>query len=99
VDNAVRYNAPGGDVWISTATVDSRAVLTVGNTGPVVAADAVGHLFEPFRRLRERTGDDGFGLGLAIVASIAAAHGGDAMAVPRPGGGLSVTVSLPTRTA
>jgi signal transduction histidine kinase len=98
VDNAVRYNVPGGAVWISTGTVDSRVVLTVDNTGPVVAAEAVETLFEPFRRLRERTGDGGFGLGLAIVASIAGAHGGAAVAGARPGGGLSVTVSLPTRT-
>jgi signal transduction histidine kinase len=99
VDNAVRYNVPGGAVWIRTATVDGRVVLTVDNTGPVVAPEAVGKLFEPFRRLRERTGDDGFGLGLAIVASIAVAHGGDAVAGARPGGGLSVTVSLPSRTS
>jgi signal transduction histidine kinase len=95
VDNAVRHNVPDGAVWVSTATVDARAVLTVGNTGPVVAPEAVGGLFEPFRRLHERTGDDGFGLGLAIVASIAAAHGGHASAGARPGGGLTVTVSLP----
>jgi signal transduction histidine kinase len=99
VDNAVRYNVPGGGVWVNTATVDGRVQLIVDNTGPVVAPAAVGKLFEPFRRLRDRTGDGGFGLGLAIVASIAVAHGGDAVALARPGGGLSVTVSLPTRTA
>jgi signal transduction histidine kinase len=97
VDNAVRYNVPGGDVWVNTATVDGRVHLIVDNTGPLVAPAAVGKLFEPFRRLRDRTGDGGFGLGLAIVASIAVAHGGDAVAGARPGGGLSVTVSLPTR--
>ena len=97
-DNALRYNVPDGDVWISTATVDGRAVLTVGNTGPVVAPEAVAELFEPFRRLRERTDDGGFGLGLAIVASIAAAHGGEAVAEPMPDGGLSVTVRLPAGT-
>ena len=96
-DNAVRYNVPGGDVWLSTGTVGGRAVLTVGNTGPVIAAESVEGLFEPFRRLRDRTGDGGFGLGLAIVASIAAAHGGEAEAGPLPGGGLSVTVSLPAQ--
>jgi signal transduction histidine kinase len=99
VDNAVRYNVPGGAVWISTATVDARVVLTVDNTGPVVAPEAVEELFQPFRRLRDRTGDGGFGLGLAIVASIAGAHGGDAVAGARPEGGLSVTVSLPARPA
>ncbi|MEU8610959.1 HAMP domain-containing sensor histidine kinase [Actinoplanes sp. NPDC048791] len=98
VDNAVRYNVPGGAVWVSTASAGGRVVLTVDNTGPVIAPEAVETLFEPFRRLRERTGDGGFGLGLAIVASIAGAHGGEAVAGARPGGGLSVTVSLPTRT-
>ena len=96
VDNAVRYNVPGGAVWISTSTVDGRVLLTVDNTGPRVGPEAVGKLFEPFRRLRERTGDGGFGLGLAIVASIAAAHGGKAVAGARPEGGLTVTISLPT---
>lgn len=95
VDNAVRYNVPGGAVWVSTTAVAGRAVLTVGNTGPVVEPGVVGTLFEPFRRLHERTTDGGFGLGLAIVASIAAAHGGEATVGPRPGGGLTVTVSLP----
>jgi signal transduction histidine kinase len=97
VDNAVRYNVPGGAVWVSTATSAVQAVLTVENTGPVVAGPAVSRLFEPFQRLHERTGDTGFGLGLAIVASIAAAHGGHAIAGARPGGGLVVTVSLPIR--
>jgi len=95
VDNAVRYNRPDGDVWVTTATVADRAVLTVANTGPIVAPDAVDGLFEPFRRLRDRTGDGGFGLGLAIVASIATAHGGHAEAAARPDGGLAVTVILP----
>ncbi|MFI5892943.1 sensor histidine kinase [Actinoplanes sp. NPDC051513] len=98
VDNALRYNVPGGAIWVSTETVESRAVLTVSNTGPVVATNVVGKLFEPFRRLHDRTGDGGFGLGLAIVASIATAHGGQAKAGARPGGGLTVTVSLPARS-
>ncbi|GIF47305.1 signal transduction histidine kinase [Asanoa ferruginea] len=96
-DNAMRYNVPGGEVWLTTATVDGRAVLTVANTGPTIPPDAVGGLFQPFRRLRDRTGDGGFGLGLAIVASIATAHGGSAVADAPPDGGLSVTVSLPAR--
>ncbi|GIF20542.1 sensor protein CutS [Paractinoplanes tereljensis] len=99
VDNAVRYNVADGDVWVSTSAANAHVVLTVENTGPVVTAEAARTLFEPFRRLHERTGDDGFGLGLAIVASIAAAHGGIAAAGVRPGGGLTVTVTLPARVA
>jgi signal transduction histidine kinase len=97
IDNALRYNVANGAVWVSTATVDGHALLTVENTGPDVAPEALPALFQPFRRLRERTGNGGFGLGLAIVASIAAAHGGQAAADSRAEGGLTVTVSLPSR--
>ncbi|GAA0384518.1 two-component sensor histidine kinase [Acrocarpospora corrugata] len=97
VDNAVRYNVPGGEVWVSTERHEGRATLTVANTGPVIDAAVVPGLFEPFRRLRDRTSADGHGLGLAIVAQITAAHDGTLSAVPRPGGGLTVTVALPGR--
>lgn len=94
VDNAIRYNVPNGDVWLSTSTVDGQVRIMVANTGPVVPADAVGTLFEPFQRLDDRTGTDGFGLGLPIVASIAAVHGGAVSAEPRPTGGLTITVVI-----
>jgi signal transduction histidine kinase len=97
VDNAMRYNVPDGTVWVRTGTDGLRSVLTVDNTGPMLTAASVDRLFEPFRRLRDRTGDGGFGLGLAIVRSIATAHGGQAVAAARPEGGLSVTVVLPAR--
>ena len=95
VDNAVRYNAPSGDLWLTTATVDGQATLVVANTGPVIARPALPGLFEPFQRLQGRTSSDGFGLGLAIVASITDAHHGTVTAQPRPGGGLTVTVTMP----
>jgi signal transduction histidine kinase len=98
VDNALRYNAPSGDLWLSTSTVDGQATLVVANTGPVIARDALRVLFEPFQRLQGRTSSDGFGLGLAIVASITAAHHGTVAAQPRPGGGLTVTVTMPRLT-
>jgi signal transduction histidine kinase len=95
VDNALRYNRPGGDVWIGTRTVAGSSELAVANTGPVVDAADAGRIFQPFERLSDRTSRDGFGLGLAIVASIAAIHGGTAAARPRDDGGLSVTVTIP----
>ncbi|GAA4468507.1 sensor histidine kinase [Phytohabitans houttuyneae] len=94
VDNAVRYNVPDGDVWLSTSTVDGQVRIMVANTGPVVPPDAIGTLFEPFQRLHDRTGTDGFGLGLPIVASIAAVHGGAVLAEPRTTGGLTITVVI-----
>ncbi|MDQ0942047.1 cell wall metabolism sensor histidine kinase WalK [Streptomyces sp. V1I1] len=92
VANAVAYNVPDGTVDVACAD----GVLTVRNTGPVVAAEDVPALFEPFRRGegRDRMGP-GAGLGLSIVRSIADAHGGTVTAEPGPEGGLAVTVTLP----
>jgi signal transduction histidine kinase len=96
VDNADRYNTAAGDIWISTRTVAGNSQLIVANTGTLITpADAV-RIFQPFQRLNDRTARDGFGLGLTIVASIAAVHGGTARAHPRDGGGISVTVTFPS---
>ncbi|GAB2837973.1 ATP-binding protein [Actinoallomurus bryophytorum] len=91
LSNAVRYNHPGGEVRVEMSPEQG---LTVRNTGPVVPAERVPELFEPFRRLHApRTGTaDGAGLGLSIVASIAQAHEATLSACPNPGGGLDITV-------
>jgi signal transduction histidine kinase len=99
VDNAIRYNRADGDIWLSTRTVAGSSQLTVANTGPAITPAEAGRLFRPFQRLHDRTSPDGFGLGLAIVASIAAIHGGTVTARPRDGGGLSVTVTIPSAGA
>jgi len=99
VQNAVRHNVPGGWMEVETGP-DGR--VRVASTGPMVPPDQVAGLFEPFRRLTsDRVVGDrvdsgrGTGLGLSIVRSVAHAHGGDVTAVPRTGGGLEITVTLP----
>lgn len=99
VDNAVRYNTAGGEIWIGTRTTAGSSQLSVANTGPVISPADADRIFQPFQRLSDRTSHDGFGLGLAIVASIAAIHGGTVAARPRHGGGLSVTVTIPSAAA
>jgi signal transduction histidine kinase len=96
VDNALTHNVPGGRVRIATGATDGRAVLSVTNTGPVVPADEVDRLFQPFQRLDARRGqrEDGHGLGLSIVRAIAAAHRAAVTAEPLPDGGLSVRVAF-----
>ncbi|QUQ67545.1 sensor histidine kinase [Kutzneria sp. CA-103260] len=93
IDNAVTYNRPGG--WVRVEVADTPA-LVVRNTGPVIEESTVDALFEPFHRgPGDRTDSAHSGLGLSIVRSVAAAHGGRASAQARADGGLEVTVRLP----
>ncbi|MGH2896778.1 MAG: sensor histidine kinase [Solirubrobacteraceae bacterium] len=97
VDNAVRYNRPGGRLEVRTAAPNGHAVVSVTNTGPVVRAAETSRLFEPFQRLgggRAAVADGHHGLGLSIVRAIAVAHDATIEAVPQPAGGLAITVSF-----
>ncbi|GAA1862221.1 sensor histidine kinase [Actinomadura bangladeshensis] len=99
VENAIRHNHDGGGLSLTTRGRDGWAELEIANTGPAVPGYEVETIFEPFRRLgndRMRS-DRGSGLGLSIVRATATAHGGTVTAAPRPGGGLVVTVRLPSR--
>lgn len=97
IDNAIRYNLPGGSVKVCTETRHGHALLTVANTGSPVPADKVGQLFQPFQRLPadRASHPDGHGLGLSIVRAIATAH--DARLDTRLGrdGGLTVEMQFP----
>ena len=97
LDNAERYNVAGGTVSISTTTDDRASLVRVVNTGRVVPPDLVDRLFLPFTRLDDRTRNDGFGLGLALVSSIATVHNGTVQATAVPAGGLDITIRLPRR--
>jgi signal transduction histidine kinase len=98
IENALRYNRDGGFVRLEAEGNGAGAVLRVTNSGELVPAAAVPRLFEPFFRIDESRSRDsgGAGLGLSIVGAVATAHGGTAAAAPREGGGLVVTVTLPT---
>src|SRR5262249_12951494 len=100
-ENALRYNHPGGFVCITLSEVDHSAVLEVGNSGEQVPPAAVPQLFDPFFRVDESRSREsgGAGLGLSIVAAVAEAHGGRAVAAAREGGGLVVTLTLPIDAA
>jgi signal transduction histidine kinase len=97
ISNAIRHNVDGGRVEISTAIADGRAVVTVSNTGPLVPADEVDRLFQPFQRLgtQRLRQASGHGLGLAIVRSVASVHSAELTASARPEGGLDISVSFP----
>jgi signal transduction histidine kinase len=94
VDNALRYG--GGDVTVTAARRDGQVELHVLDGGPGFPSEFLAHAFERFSRA-DPAGPDGSGLGLAIVETIARAHGGEAHARNRSGGGADVWVALPLR--
>jgi signal transduction histidine kinase len=97
VGNAIQHNMDGGIVAITTGITDGLAVITVSNTGPLVPAEEVDRLFQPFQRLGSQRlrQPSGHGLGLAIVSAIVSVHGATLTASPRPAGGLDISISFP----
>mgnify|MGYP003575278199 CR=1 FL=1 len=89
VDNATRFTPENGKIRVLLDPLPAAGVrLAVENTGPGIAAADLPHLFEPFYRAdpaRTRSQDSGSGLGLALVASIARLHGGEARVASSPG--------------
>jgi signal transduction histidine kinase len=97
VDNAIRHNLPAGWVRIQTSSRAGRAALSVANSGPAVPPAEVDRLLRPFQRGgADRTGHrEGHGLGLSIVAAVAAAHHAELRVRARAEGGLDVVVGFP----
>jgi signal transduction histidine kinase len=97
VENAIHHNTHGGHVEITTGTRQEHAFLTITNTGPVIPANELQRLFQPFQRLNgTRTRhDNGHGLGLSIVQAIATAHDATITTHAQPDGGLAIEVSFP----
>lgn len=94
VDNAIKY---GQRAEVTLVRTGQAGVLVVRDDGPGIPADMRGLLLEPFTRgepsRARQTG--GAGLGLAIVQTLARAHGGTIEIGDAPGGGAEVRVSLP----
>lgn len=107
IANALQHAASGGRVVVTTdaAGPAGGVVLTVDDDGSGFAADDLANAFEAGWRGTEARSPHaldatgGAGLGLAIVRGIARAHGGDATAENRPGGGARLTLTLPAAGA
>jgi signal transduction histidine kinase len=97
IDNAIRHNLAAGSVTVTASGGADGAVLTVTNTGPPIPAAEIDRLLQPFQRMAAaRVGQgDGFGLGLSIVAAVAAAHHAELAVLPGDPGGLRVSVRFP----
>lgn len=101
LDNAVKYNRPGGRVGVRIERRADSAVLEVADDGIGIAAVHLPRLFERFYRVdKGRARDEGgTGLGLAIVKHVAQAHGGRVEVDSEPGRGSTFRVVLPAASA
>jgi signal transduction histidine kinase len=95
LDNALTHTERGGQITLTGASVDSRIVLSVADTGQGIAPEHLPHLFERFYRIPGQTVESGTGLGLAIVREIVLAHGGTITCDSTPGSGTVFRIELP----
>lgn len=101
IENAIKYNKPGGTVFVSVKQADENVILEVADTGSGIPEDCMEHIFEPFFRVDKSRSRQmgGVGLGLALVREIALLHGGSVRAEVRAEGGTSFRVVLPRQQA
>ncbi len=98
IENAVRHIQPGGSIEIALEPLGGeQGRMIVDSSGLLLDQHAVAQLAQPFKRLgQDRIGSqNGHGLGLSIVAAVAAAHGGRLELNARAEGGLRVQITLP----
>jgi PAS domain S-box-containing protein len=97
--NAVKYNNDGGRIHIASRLVEENIEVTVTDTGLGMTTEQMAELFQPFNRLgRERSQQEGTGIGLVISQRLAELMGGTLRARSVPGEGSSFILTLPAVT-
>jgi two-component system, OmpR family, sensor histidine kinase BaeS len=93
--NALKFSRPGGHVSIDTGVAGDEAILHVTDSGIGIPAAELPRIFDRFWRGRRAAETSGSGIGLAIAAEIARAHGGSLTADSELGVGTRMTLRLP----
>jgi two-component system, OmpR family, sensor histidine kinase BaeS len=93
--NALKYSPGGGRAIIEVRPAETDAVLRVTDFGIGIPAADMPHIFDRFWRGKQAAQTSGSGIGLAIAAELAAAHGGRLTASSEPGEGTEMTLTLP----
>jgi two-component system sensor histidine kinase KdpD len=94
-ENAVRYSPAGKPPLLTASVLADHVELRVIDRGPGIPEEDKERVFVPFQRLGDTDNTTGVGLGLALSRGLTEAMGGTLTAEDTPGGGLTMTVSLP----
>ena len=97
VENAIKYNHPGGQVTVTAYRKEKHVYLSVEDTGNGIPEELRERVFEPFFRVDKSRSRElgGVGLGLALVREIVRVHDGSIAVRSNPSGGTVFDVILP----
>lgn len=97
LSNASKYGPPGDEIVISVVPRSTHVLVSVSENGPGIAPEEQREIFERFYRSRRdsRDGPGGTGLGLALVKTVATAHGGRVGVQSELGNGSTFWFTLP----
>ena len=100
VENAIKYNHPGGQVTVTAYRKEKHVYLSVEDTGNGIPEELRERVFEPFFRVDKSRSRElgGVGLGLALVREIVRVHDGSIAVRSNPSGGTVFDVILPMRS-
>ena len=98
-ENAVKYNRPGGSVWVCVTQEPEKLLLRVSDTGCGIPEEYQRSIFQPFFRIDKSRSREygGAGLGLSLVWEIANLHGGSVWVEESSEKGTTIAVGLPVQ--
>ncbi len=97
IDNAIKYNRPGGKISVYASKTADQTLICVTDTGIGIAESDIPRIFERFYRAEKSRSREsgGTGLGLSITKHVAERHGGSVSAQSVLGEGSSFTLTFP----
>jgi signal transduction histidine kinase len=101
LSNAVKFTPQGGRVDVSALQENGEVMVAVTDTGPGIAPEDQGRIFEEFQQARDTNGErpEGTGLGLALSRSLVELHGGRIWVESAPGKGSTFSFTIPVGSA
>ena len=93
--NALRYSPSGSPPLLTASSLGDRVEVRIVDRGPGIPADQTSRMFVPFQRMGDTDNTTGIGLGLALSRGLTEAMDGTLEPEDTPGGGLTMTLSLP----